>query len=139
MSHSLLSRLRATLCCLLLFSSALLALACARNSVAQPMGGNRETLVLDANAVVDIMRQSGFTTDEIIELGPDLRNCLAIHGAAKIRIDNTVEALFAVHPPYVHVCSRRRGSLIYKVDANDQTPLPSNFGDIQDRYSSREE
>lgn len=38
---------------------------------------------LNADQVVDLMQQAGFTPEEILEIGADLRNALAIDGGAR--------------------------------------------------------
>ena len=45
--------------------------------------------------------------------GAQLRNMLAMDGAARIQVDKKTEAMFAVDSQYVHVSSRRRGAFIY--------------------------
>ena len=74
---------------------------------------NRETVALDADDVVRIMRMAGFPDPQILDLGTDLRNELARSGAAQIRLDDKVEALFAVNGRYVYIASRLHGSFIY--------------------------
>ena len=74
---------------------------------------NNEVAGLTADDVVVIMLQAGFTDDEIILFGTDLRNKLATSGAARIHAEDKVQALFAVKGDYVHCSSRKRGSFIY--------------------------
>src|ERR1035437_7714360 len=62
---------------------------------------------LSADDVVRVMRRAGFTHEEILNLGPDLRNTLAGQGAGEIRIDNKVQAIFAVNEDRLLVSSRR--------------------------------
>jgi hypothetical protein len=62
------------------------------------------------------MRQAGFSDQQILELGTNLRNALLHSGAAHIRLKDTVEAVFAVHGDYVLIASRLRGTFIYDVN-----------------------
>jgi hypothetical protein len=59
--------------------------------------------------------RGGFSDQEILDLGPDVRNTLASSGAAMIRIGDKVEALFALDGNFLHVSTRTRGSFIYDV------------------------
>ena len=74
---------------------------------------NREIAALDADDIVRVMRRAGFSDDQVIDLGPDLRNMLASSGAAKIQVGNKVEAIFSVDGHYLYASSYRRGSFIY--------------------------
>ncbi len=77
---------------------------------------NRDVAALDADHIVRIMRRAGFSDDEILDLGTQLRNMLASSGAAKIQVGEKVEAIFAVHGRCLHGTSRRRGSFVYHLD-----------------------
>lgn len=68
---------------------------------------------LEADDVVLVMRRAGFTDQQILDLGPRVRNALAVAGALKITADNTVEAIFAVDSGLLYGVSRRHGSFIY--------------------------
>jgi len=74
---------------------------------------NRDVAALTADDVVLVMRRAGFTDDELLKLGPALRNAIATNGAARIRYGKKTEALVAVVGDFLHVSSRRRGSFIY--------------------------
>ena len=80
---------------------------------------NREIAALDADDIVRVMRRAGFSDDQVIDLGPDLRNMLASSGAAKIQVGNKVEAMFSVDGDSLYASSYRRGSFIY--DLGKQT------------------
>ena len=80
---------------------------------------NRDVIALDADAVVRIMRRAGFSDEQILDLGTDLRNSLALTGAARVQIGKKTEAIFAVHAPYLHASSRQRGSFIYNVKTGE--------------------
>ena len=76
---------------------------------------NTEVGGLTADDVVMLMTRAGFTEKEILEQGAALRNALAIEGAARINNGTQTEAVFAVHYPFIHVSSLRRGSFIYNI------------------------
>ncbi len=81
-----------------------------RRVVAMP---NREVAALTADDIVRIMRRAGIADKHIVLYGADLRNSLAQQGAAQFRSGSKVEAVLAVHSPYVHVISRSTGSFVY--------------------------
>jgi len=74
---------------------------------------NPQVVGLDADGIVRVMQRAGFSDEQILNLGTDLRNCLALKGAAQIRVANKTEAIFAVYGPCLHVSSRQTGSFIY--------------------------
>ena len=74
---------------------------------------NRDIAPLEADDVVVTMRRAGFSDQEILDLGPEVRNALASTGAAMIRIGDKVKAIFAVDGKFLHVSTRARGSFIY--------------------------
>ena len=74
---------------------------------------NREVAALSAEDTVRIMLRAGFTNEQILELGTELRNELARSGAAQINVGSKVEAIFAVDGDYVYISSRLKGSFIY--------------------------
>ena len=76
---------------------------------------NREVVALSADDIVTVMRRAGFSDDQILDLGTEVRNTLAASGAAEVRIGNKVEAIFAVRGEQIHISSRRRGNAIYDV------------------------
>jgi hypothetical protein len=77
--------------------------------------GNQDVIELGADDVVRVMRRAGFSDEQILELGPELRNGLAESGAAQVRLKDRVEVVFAVHGNYVFITTRLRGSFIYDV------------------------
>jgi len=81
--------------------------------------GNAEVIALDGEDVVHLMRRAGFSDEEVLEHGTDLRNALALEGSAEVRSEGKVEALFAVSGHHVHVTTRDHGSVIY--DAETKT------------------
>ncbi len=79
---------------------------------------SRSVLELNADDVVRVMRRAGFSDQQILEYGPDLRDGLAQSGAVQIKIGKKVEAVFAInldHGPCVYITTRLRGSFIYNV------------------------
>jgi len=76
---------------------------------------NHEIADLRADDIVLIMRRAGFSDDQILELGPDLREGLLESGAAQFKVGNKIEAIFAIHGDCVYVSTRMRGSFIYDV------------------------
>ena len=81
---------------------------------------NRSVLDLSPDEVVDIMKRAGFSNNQILEYGTDLRNGLAESGAVQIKIGNKVEAVFAVNLSEgncVYISTRLRGNFIYDVDS----------------------
>ena len=74
---------------------------------------NDDVAVLSADDIALVMRRAGFTDELIIEFGPDLRNCLAEAGAAQIRVEKRIQAVFAVKRDYLHVSSLRKGNFTY--------------------------
>lgn len=76
---------------------------------------NREVLALNADDVVQIMRRAGFSDNQIMQYGTDLRNGLAQSGAVEIRINKKVEAVFAVNGDSIYISTRLRGNFIYNI------------------------
>lgn len=77
---------------------------------------SRSVLELNADDVVRVMRRAGFSDQQILEYGPELRDGLAQSGAVQIKVGNKVEAVFAInldHGPCVYITTRLRGSFIY--------------------------
>ena len=74
---------------------------------------NHEVAALDSDDIVRIMKRAGFSDEQILEHGTELRNTLATSGAVQIRIGEYVEAIFAVSARYLHITTRLRGSFMY--------------------------
>jgi len=81
---------------------------------------NRSVLALNPDDVVEVMKRAGFSNNQILEYGTDLRNGLAESGAVQIKIGKKVEAVFAINLDEgncVYISTRLRGNFIYDVDA----------------------
>lgn len=76
---------------------------------------NQDVANLNSDDIVKIMRWSGFSDEQILELGTDVRNGLLFSGAVHIKRKDKVEAIFAVHGNYLYITSRIRGSFIYDI------------------------
>ncbi len=102
--------------------SALLALlilgvaGCTQNTGIQVMPmSNRSVLTLTADDVVQVMRAAGFSDAQIEEYGTNLYDGLARSGAVQVKVDDTVEAVFAINGDSVYISTRLRGHFIYNV------------------------
>lgn len=81
---------------------------------------NRHVLNLSPDEVVEVMRRAGFSDNQILEYGMDMRNGLAESGAVQIKIGQKVEAVFAINLSEgncVYISTRLRGNFIYDVDS----------------------
>ena len=89
---------------------------------------NRDVATLSSDDVVRIMRRAGFSDDQILELGTDLRNGLLLSGAVQVK-KKKVEAIFAVRGEYIYITTRLRGSFIYDLKMGQfGLPTPSSPG-----------
>lgn len=78
---------------------------------------NQDVIALGADDIIRIMRRAGFSDEQILQLGTDVRNALLLSGAAQVRLRDKVEVIFAVHDDYVFITTRLRGHFIYDVKA----------------------
>jgi hypothetical protein len=78
---------------------------------------NQDVITLSADDIIRMMRKAGFSDDQILQLGTDVRNALLLSGAAQVRLKDKVEVIFAVHDDYVFITTRLRGSFIYDAKA----------------------
>ncbi len=76
---------------------------------------NQDVLNLSSDDIVRVMRQAGFSDNQILEHGTDLHSALSREGAAQIRIRKNPEAVFAINGDAVYISTRLRGNLIYNV------------------------
>jgi len=111
------SRNRSVMIVLTLLSLlALGVVGCGRTGIQLTPLSNRNVLALSADDVVQVMRRAGFSDVQILEHGPDLRDGLAQSGAVQIKINNRVEAVFAINGDSVYISTRLRGNFIYNVN-----------------------
>jgi len=80
---------------------------------------NKDMIALSADHIVIVMRRAGFSDQQILDLGTDLRNSLATSGAAQIQVSRKVEAIFAVRGRTLHVSSYHRGSFIFNSETGE--------------------
>ena len=93
---------------------ALGAAGCAQNRGIEVLPlGNRGVLTLASDNVVEVMRAAGFSDMQIWEHGTALRDGLARSGAVQIKIDGTVEAVFAINGDSVYISTLGRGHFVY--------------------------
>ncbi len=76
---------------------------------------NRNVLTLSTDDIVRVMRQAGFSDNQILEYGTYLHDALAYSGAVQIKIRNRLEAVFAINGDAVYISSRMTGNFIYNV------------------------
>ena len=87
---------------------------------------NQHTLALSTDDIIEVMRRAGFSNQQILDLGQDMHEGLMHSGAAQLKVDNEVEAIFAVHGDCIYITTRMRGSFIYNVKTGWATPLPQS-------------
>jgi len=76
---------------------------------------NRDVAELTADDIVRIMRQVGFSDEDVLDLGPDLHDAILSSGAAVVFAGNQAEMIVRVNREYLLVRSRSQGSLIYDI------------------------
>jgi len=74
---------------------------------------NQNIVALEAEDIVRMALRAGFTDEEILTVGTDLRNQMAASGGAQVVEGKLVRAMFACNPPYIHASSLMRGTFIY--------------------------
>jgi hypothetical protein len=74
---------------------------------------NREVADLSPDDTVRIMRQVGFTDEQILELGTDLHQALLVSGAARVLYREEMRAIIAVNGTQVYISAAPRGNFIY--------------------------
>lgn len=77
---------------------------------------SRDVAILTSDDVVRIMRRAGFSDDQILELGTQVRNAILLSGAVEIKRGKVVEAIFAVKDNNVFITAGLRGNFIYNVE-----------------------
>lgn len=86
---------------------------------------NAEVVSLSADDVVLVMRAAGFSRQQILELGPPMRNALATAGGARIEQLGKIEAIFVFEKNMLYVSSRHTGGFVYNVNAHEFAKPPS--------------
>lgn len=76
---------------------------------------NNQIIELDAYDVVKILKTCGLNDKQIVRQGTDVRNCLAMHGAANIKVRGLTQSILIVKKPYVQISTRQRGNFVYDV------------------------
>ncbi|MFB0553060.1 MAG: hypothetical protein ACETWQ_07065 [Phycisphaerae bacterium] len=76
---------------------------------------HQEVLTLSSDDIVRVMRRAGFSDNQILEYGTDLHDALSRSGAAHIKIDKRLQAVFAINGDSVYISTRLRGNFIYNV------------------------
>ena len=74
---------------------------------------NREVADLSPDDIVRIMRQIGFTDEQILDLGTDMHDALLVSGGARVLYKEQTEALVAINGTQVYIRSTARGNFIY--------------------------
>ena len=78
---------------------------------------NSDVADLSSDDVVRVMHRVGYDREQILERGVELRNAIALNGAARVVHSDRTETLLAVHNRCLYICSRTRGAFIYDLDA----------------------
>lgn len=76
---------------------------------------NQDALTLSSDDLVRVMRRAGFSDNHILEYGTDLHSALSREGAAQIKVNKNLEAIFAINGDAVYISTRLRGNFIYNV------------------------
>ena len=76
---------------------------------------NQNVVALSAEDIIQVMRRAGFSDEQILELGADLRDGLSMSGAAQVKVGDKVEVVFAAHSDCVYISTRLRGNFIYNM------------------------
>ena len=74
-----------------------------------------EVTAVPAMALAKAMLRAGFTRQQILDHGTEVRNALATAGGAQIRQGNAVDAIFAVHAQELYVTSRTEGTFMQEL------------------------
>ena len=77
-----------------------------------PMG-NQDVAQLTAADVVQLMRAAGFSDEQIYEHGTAMRDGMARSGAVQVKIDDTIEVVFAAKGDSIYISTRSRGHFVY--------------------------
>ena len=92
------------------------AAGCGQSTGIQVMAmSNRSVLTLTADDVVQVMKAAGFSDTQIWEHGTAVRDGLARSGAVQVKIDDTVEVVFAAKDDFIYISTRLRGHFVYNI------------------------
>jgi hypothetical protein len=78
--------------------------------------GSRDVAVMSSDDVVRVMRRSGFSDEQILVLGTQVRNALLLSGAVEIKRGKIIEVIFAVNDNNLFITTRLRGNFIYNIE-----------------------
>jgi len=87
----------------------------------EPFAG-RYRVGLTADDTVAIMRRAGLSDEDILEYGTELRNSLALRGAARIQKGDRLVALFVARKDDVIVATEDGTTFVYEPAASDEAP-----------------
>ena len=88
-----------------------------------PMSGS-DVCSLGPEAIIKVMREAGFSDDQIVELGTEVRNNLATWGAVQILEREKTRAILVAEKGYVYVCCDQRGASIFDAQRGAFIPTP---------------
>jgi hypothetical protein len=74
-----------------------------------------EAAEVSAYDLAEAMLRAGFTRDQILQYGPQVRRSLATSGGAQVRDGKVVGALFSIHGNQLYVTSRSRGTFVQTI------------------------
>lgn len=74
---------------------------------------NQDIGALTAGDIAAVLRRAGLSDEQILSIGPDVRNGLSSCGAVQVRDGKYVDLILAIDGPYLHGASRHRGNFIY--------------------------
>ena len=90
--------------------------------VEQRVGGQAASF--KADEIVRIMRRIGLPDDQILSLGPILRDAMRTTGAAAISRGGQPQVMLAVNEDHLFVQTRSQGSFIYDLKDKRFIPVP---------------
>ena len=106
------------LCLLLLMTLG----GCMRSGITIVPVPNQNTLALRGDEIVQILSRAGLSPEQIKQYGWEVREALRTSGAARIMINKTVEAGFAVRGDQIYISTRDRGYWIYNINTGWVVP-----------------
>ncbi|MBN2180543.1 MAG: hypothetical protein JW715_01420 [Sedimentisphaerales bacterium] len=77
---------------------------------------NQDVLELSGANIVELMRGTGFSDDQIAQYGADVQGGLARSGRVQIDVNGRAEVIFAVQSRDVYIGTKLRGIFVYNVD-----------------------